>query len=132
MLALDRRAAVQNLATWVAENRYMTERAALHMRRHRLYGQLLLTLEKLGRMELTLADLELAPDVVGDLLMGYNAARGATRRAFIAACRHAIDEGEASGDLVLINVAQDALDAIELDTEEKLENLARCQTRRDR
>ena len=44
------------------------------------------------------------------------AARNATRRAFIAACRQAVDEGEALGDSELVHAAHDALNRIESNT----------------
>ena len=43
-------------------------------------------------------------------------ARNATRRAFIAACRQAVDEGEALGDSELVHAAHNALNRIESNT----------------
>ena len=45
-------------------------------------------------------------------LTRIGAARDAARRAFIAACRHAVDEGEALGDSELVHTAHDAMDRI--------------------
>ena len=50
--------------------------------------------------------------VVSDGLTRIGAARDAARRAFIAACRHAVDEGEALGDSELVHTAHDAMDRI--------------------
>lgn len=44
------------------------------------------------------------------------AARNATRRAFVAACRQAVDEGEALGDSELVHAAHNALNCIESNT----------------
>lgn len=54
--------------------------------------------------------------MVSDGSTRIGAARNATRRAFIAACRQAVGEGEALGDSEPVHAAGDALDSIEPNT----------------